>query len=46
MKIFAIFLSIACITAKAWQAPVFQGESKVVLVDAVVTDKRVNTSVT
>jgi VWFA-related protein len=40
MKPFAIFLSIACITAKAWQAPVFQSETKVVLVDAVVTGKK------
>jgi VWFA-related protein len=31
---------MACITARAWQAPVFQSETKVVLVDAVVTDKK------
>ena len=40
MTRFAIFLSIACITARAWQAPVFQSETKMVLVDAVVTGKK------
>jgi VWFA-related protein len=39
VKAFTILLGIACITAKA-QAPVFQSESKVVLVDAVVTGKK------
>jgi Ca-activated chloride channel homolog len=39
IKISAIFLGIACAAAKA-QAPVFQSQTKVVLVDAVVTGKK------
>src|SRR5580658_5418318 len=40
MKSFAIFLSVVSVTVKKRQAPIFQGETKVVLVDAVVTDKK------
>jgi VWFA-related protein len=40
MKSFAIFLCLACIRADAQQAPVFQSETKVVLVDAIVTGKK------
>jgi len=39
MRTFALFLSVACIAAEAWQAPVFQSETRLVLVDAVVTGK-------
>jgi len=40
MKTFAVFFGLACITADAQQAPVFQSETKVVLVDAIVTGKK------
>ncbi len=39
-KSWAIFLGIACAAARAQQPPVFSSESKVVLVDAVVTGKK------
>lgn len=40
MKRFAGFLCLAVIAAQAQPPPVFQSETKVVLVDAVVTGKK------